>query len=282
MAEHLDRMNEANRSAFLTLFERTMVAGRRIRPRDSEVVELLDTQITLYPEFPFQTFRARAYSCDYFKQEMRWKLGASKMDDSIKQHAKMWESVQNPDGSFNSNYGQYWFGQQMGLMKVVLELIRDKDSRRAAIPMLRDDHLSPETKDTVCTESITFVIRENRLYCSVHMRSSDQIFGLGTDVPTFSVLMMMAHGLLMEVYPDLQLGTITITATSSHIYERHYRMVERMLEEPASEYGRIRLPMAQRAGEVLQIVAERGKFSMKTTPDRFQLYRFIYTGYYAP
>lgn len=282
MAEHYERMNMANRSAFLGLFERTMLSGRKINPRGSEVVELLDTQITLYPEFPFQAFKSRGYAFEYFKKEMRWKLGASKMDESIKEHAKMWESVQNPDGSFNSNYGQYWFGQQMGLMKAVLELVRDKDSRRAAIPMLRDDHLSPETRDTVCTESITFLIRENRLYCSVHMRSSDQIFGLGTDVPTFSVLMMLAHGLLMDVYPDLQLGTITITAASSHIYARHYRTVERMLEEPPSEYAKIRLPMTQGAAEVLKIIGMRGVYEINPVPDRWNLYRFLYTGYYAP
>jgi thymidylate synthase len=281
MAEHYDRMNAANRGAFLHLFERTMATGRKISPRGSEVVELLDAQITVYPEFPFQTFKARGYVCEYFKKEMRWKLGASRMDESIKEHAKMWETVQNPDGSFNSNYGQYWFGQQMGLMKVVFELIRDKDSRRAAIPMLRDDHLSPETRDTVCTESITFLIRENRLFCSVHMRSSDQIFGLGTDIPTFSVLMMMVHGLLMDVYPDLKLGTLTVTAASSHIYSRHYKMVERMMEEPPSEYGRIRLPMANTAAEVMKIVAMRGQYELSLVPDRWDLYRFLYTGYYA-
>lgn len=281
MAEY-HAMNLANRQSFLELFRITLMGGRKINPRGSEVIELMDAQITLYPEFPFQSFKARGYSTEYFKKEMRWKLGASKMDASIKEHARMWESVQNPDGSFNSNYGQYWFGQQMGLMKAVLELIRDKDSRRAVIPMLRDDHLSPETRDTVCTEAITLLIRDNRLYCSVHMRSSDQIFGLGTDVPTFSVLMMLAHGLLMDVYPDLQLGTITITAASSHVYSRHYQMVKRILEERPSEYVSIRLPISQGAAEVLKIIGMRGVYEMGAIPDRWNLYRFLYTGYYSP
>lgn len=238
-----------------------MTHGRVVEPRGYLIKELLDAQIEIHPAYPFQGFVNRKYNVDYFINEMRWKLGASKYDETIKRHAKMWESVQNPDGTFNSNYGQYWFGQQMGLMKAVMELIRDGDSRRASIPMLQDDHLSPETVDTVCTESITFLIRENKLFTSVHMRSSDQIFGLGTDIPTFSVLAMMALGLLRSVYPTLQLGTVKITAASSHIYERHWGMVEKILDESASEYEATRLPEPASAGEVMYMIANRGAVS---------------------
>ena len=265
----------ANTHSFAKLFIDTMTHGREVSPRGSKIRELLDAQIEVHPEFPFQGYRNRQYNYSYFKQEMRWKLGANRYDDSIKQHAKIWESVQNPDGTFNSNYGQFWFGQQMGLMKAVLELIRDPDSRRASIPMLTDNHLSPETKDTVCTEAVTLHIRDNSLYMSVHMRSSDQIFGLGTDIPTFSVLMMLAWGLLREVYPRLQLGTIKITAASSHIYERHWSMVERILQESQKDYNAVQLPLPAAASEVLSIIADRGQMAM---PPRLYgpLYNFIY------
>ena len=205
---------------------------------------------------------------------MRWKLGASKYDESIKAHAKMWESVQNPDKTFNSNYGVYWFGQQMGLIKAVLELVRDKDSRRASIPMLTDAHLSPETRDTVCTEALTLHIRGNRLHMSSHMRSSDQIFGLGTDVPTFSTLLMMAHGLLKESYPNLQLGKLTLVAASSHIYERHFDMVQNILKEPIRDYDHFELPQCSGTAEALGLIADRN--SVQVRPDSWKLYRFIH------
>lgn len=264
----------ANYFEFTKLFTDTMTHGQVIEPRGQKIRELRDTQITIYPQYPFQDFKNRKYNLKYFINEMLWKLGASKYDESIKDHASMWEMVQNPDGTFNSNYGQYWFGQQMGLMKAVMELIRDGDSRRASIPMLRDDHLSPETVDTVCTESITFHIRNNTLYASVHMRSSDQIFGLGTDVPTFSVLMMMALGLLRSVYPTLQLGTMTITAASSHIYERHWGMVERILAEDFSEYQATKLPEPESVGEVMMIFAFRGLPTMMVSD--MPLLSFLY------
>lgn len=265
----------ANLSTLASLMARTMVEGIELKPRGFLIREIRDAQITIHPQYPFQGFKSRKYSLDYFKAEMLWKLGASKYDDSIKAHAKMWESVQNPDKTFNSNYGQYWFGQQMGLMKAVMELIRDPDSRRASIPMLTDAHLSPETVDTVCTEAVTLHIRNNRLYMSVHMRSSDQIFGLGTDIPTFSVLLMLAHGLLSANYPSLQVGTITITAASSHIYERHFEMVRNILQESISDYNHIRLPQCSNIDEAMAIIAHRGKAS-ESKSRAWHLYRFIY------
>lgn len=264
-----------NRTQFEKLFSDTMQFGRIVKPRGQRIRELLDAQIELSPLYPFQDFTDRKYNYSYFIQEMRWKLGASKYDESIKEHAKMWDSVQNPDGTFNSNYGQYWFGQQMGLMKAVLELIRDKDSRRAVIPMLTDAHLSPETRDTVCTEAITFHIRHDTLYMSVHMRSSDQIFGLGTDVPTFSVLYMLALGLLRAVYSDLEVGKIKITAASSHIYERHWGMVERILNNGPDDYVPMRLPEPYSPGEVMEIIAYRGRQIPDHAPDT-PLFNFIY------
>lgn len=263
-----------NEMALKEAMRLVMAEGEDVAPRGYSIMERRNLQLRIYPQFPFNPFSARNYSVGYFKQELRWKLGASKYDESIKAHAKMWESVQNPDGSFNSNYGQYWFGQQMGLMKAVLELIRDRDSRRAVIPMLSDNHLSPETNDTVCTESITFHIRNQVLYASIHMRSSDQIFGLGTDIPTFAVLMHLAHGLLLNNYPTLQMGDMTITAASSHIYSRHFDMVERILRV-GDTVIQPELPLCT-PSEAMMIIADRGKPSGKEGQGVGNLYDFIY------
>lgn len=278
MTDHSDteRLYSLGNQAELTkLVATTLTQGVLSTPRGMKIRERFDTQLTIHPWYPFQGWAARNYDVDYFRKEMLWKLGASRMDDSIKAHAKMWESVQNPDGSFNSNYGQFWFGKQMGVFKVVQELVRDMHSRRACIPMLRDEHLDPEVTDTVCTESVTFHIRNYCLRMSVHMRSSDQIFGLGTDLPTFSVLMHLVHGMLQDTYPGLAMGTITLTAASSHIYERHFNMVSRIMVEPGQAYKHVRLPQCSGNGEAQAIIAHRGK-AQADIPSFWHLYRFIY------
>lgn len=248
-----------NQHAFRKMFLATMEEGRNVAPRGLKILELEDYQLTVSPKHPFMGFAARKYDVGYFKKEMIWKLSANKHDESIKAHAKMWESVQNPDGTFNSNYGQYWFGEQMGFWIAVLDLIKSPDSRRAVIPMLQPEHLSPHTTDTVCTESVGLRIRNNRLNMSVHMRSSDQVFGLGTDIPTFSFLYRLAYAILKDVYPDLDIGKICITAMSSHVYERHFGMVNEILNEPGDTYVSHGMPWCATGAEAMRIIASRGK-----------------------
>ena len=106
----MDEIVSQNGRTFLEMFERTMIQGIEVKPRGYLIKEIEDLKLTVSPLFPFMAFRDRKYSVDYFKKEMLWKLSANKYDASIKQHARMWESVQNPDGTFNSNYGVFWFG----------------------------------------------------------------------------------------------------------------------------------------------------------------------------
>lgn len=226
-------MRRPNYNVWLSMFRETMQIGIETSPRGQKIRELEDYKIVIDPTYPFMNFKHRNLKIDYFKKEMLWKLTGDPFNQSIKNHAKMWESVQNNDGSFNSNYGQYWFGEQLGLFVAFNELVKDIYSRRAVIPMLRASHIGPQVKDTVCTESVGFRIRNGRLNMSVHMRSSDQIFGLGTDIPTFAFLQRLLLGMLMSVYPELKIGDMTIVAMSSHIYERHFNMVEAILNDPA-------------------------------------------------
>jgi len=205
-----------------TLCHRVMTEGMESFPRGQGTMELINASAVFDPADPFTRLEGRNYKPSYFAKEMVWKFGADPYDESIKQHAKMWASVQNANGSFNSNYGQYWFGRQQGLAHVVNPLQKDRSSRRAAIPMLTQAHLNDN--DVVCTECVTFFIREDCLHMIVHMRSSDIIFGLGTDIPTFATLYRMVFAML----GDVERGYIYYSAASCHIYERHYEMAGMM------------------------------------------------------
>lgn len=248
---------EHNEMAFKHKFQMIMNNGEKLQARGSTFLEVENLQLTVKSKFPFMDFNSRNYNIEYFKKEFIWKLTGDPFNDSIKQHAKMWESVQNTDGTFNSNYGQYWFGEQLGLHKAFNELIIDKFSRRATIPMLQPKHIGHGVNDTVCTGHITFHIRKsNILNMSVQMRSSDQIFGLGTDIPTFAAIHRMMLGMVKVIYPDLFLGSITITADSSHIYERHWPMVEKILQNDELLHG-ARMPMIN-SEEAFKLAACKG------------------------
>ncbi len=243
---------------YLNYLEQIFHSKTVISPRGQEVKEVQDLQLIVLPEYPFMSFKARKYPVDYFKKEMRWYLGANKHDCTIMELASIWSLVVNPDNTFNSNYGQYWFGEQHGLWTAFLELVRDRDSRRAIIPMLRAEHLEPHVKDVVCTETVGFRIRDDQLSMWVHMRSSDAIYGLGTDIPAFAFVFRLMYAMLEMVGISLTPGNIMITAASAHIYAKHYDMVQQILTDSVGGYESIGMPWCSGA-EALQLIAQRGK-----------------------
>lgn len=253
MSYHLNFNNQT----MWHMLKATAQMGEELTARGSTFKEIEGYQLILYSKYPFMMFPSRKYNIDYFKKEFIWKLTGDPFNESIKEHAKMWESVQNTDGSFNSNYGQYWFGEQLGLHKAFNELIVDRQTRRATIPMLSAKHIGHGVNDSVCTGHITFHIRKDiELNALVSMRSSDQIFGLGTDIPTFAALHRMLLGMLQSVYPELVLGKIIITADSSHIYSRHYSMVESIIENNET-IGLYEMPLIG-AAEAFKLAACKG------------------------
>jgi len=263
-------MAEIQARRYLNHLQNIMDHGTKIYPRGMEVREIADLQLRIDPRYPFMTFKERKYDLNYFKKEILWKLSANPYDKSIMEHAKMWGNVINPDGTFNSNYGVYWFGPQGGIWSVVTELVRDRDSRRAIIPMLSPKHTEPWVVDTVCTEVIGFRIRCDNLQCSVHMRSSDSIFGLGTDIGTFTFLLHLVRALIPEyLFP----GELIVTAMSSHIYSRHYDMVSKMLDGGVEEFDPVIMPECGSYDEAMYIVAKRGK--MADVPDSFKLAKWL-------
>jgi len=197
--------------------------GVESKPRDLKIKEInyFQGEITN----PWSNHIHRNYPINYLKREMCWYLKADKYDLSICEHAKAWEKLIQPDGSILSNYGQYWFPD--GFNWVVSILRSDPDSRQAIIPMLSKDHIFYGNKDVVCTQGIHFLIRDSKLDIVVTMRSSDIVFGLATDLPCFWILARMVANAL-----GIPAGRFIFQATSLHVYERHFKMIEKVLKYP--------------------------------------------------
>jgi thymidylate synthase len=226
--------------------------GRLVKPRGQEVLELEDYTYTVQPDQIFCNLPSRKLKLDYIKREFLWYLVGRLNDLSIAEYAKLWGEIA-VDGEVNSNYGYYWFTKG-GIQWVVNELARDPDSRRAVIPILgtMPRHLIATTKDVPCTESVAFRIRDDELRMTVHMRSQDAVFGLGNDVPCFSFLHRMVHALLLGAGMNLRLGRLTTTATSLHVYSRHFDLLPKLAIEPIAP---IQVPAIQGVDEVDAMLA---------------------------
>lgn len=202
--------------------------GKTTKPRDQLVKEIQNYSYTLQPYERFQSFKSRKLNIKYIKKEFLWYLKGDRFDTSICEHAKIWRDVVNKDGSINSNYGQYVFGDINQFDTVVETLKKDKDSRRASISILSKDHLQSDTNDVPCTYSMNFRIRENFLNMTVHMRSQDAVYGVGNDAPAFSFIHEMMFNTLKEAYPELKYGEYFHIADSFHVYERHFELLEKV------------------------------------------------------
>lgn len=222
--------------------------GHEVSPRGLKIIELENYSYTLPPFVRFVSFKSRGLSVDYIKKELLWYLKGDRYDISIAEHASIWKAIMNPDGSFNSNYGQYFFGTQNQFDIVLKTLKADKDSRRASMTLLSVEHLQSETNDVPCTYALNFRIRENQLRMTVHMRSQDAIYGMGNDAPAFSFLHEMMYNALLEFYPELQYGEYHHVVDSFHVYERHFKMLKEIVE--GDDYVEVSCPKISGPQEV--------------------------------
>lgn len=215
-------------------------------PRGQRVKEKIGYSIRLHPiNDRFCSFDERKLNFKYLAGEFVWYLRGDRDDLSIIKYSKFWDKIKNKNKpTFNSNYGYYIFKE--GQFDYVLEVLKaDKDSRQAAIIINNKDVMMSDSFDKICTYSVSFNIRKNKLNMIVNMRSNDVIRGFSIDVVMFSFIYEMLYVKLKETYPDLQIGFYQHCADSFHIYELHYPMMESILENNnpvETTYKQIKIP----------------------------------------
>jgi thymidylate synthase len=80
--------------------------------------------------------------------------------------------------------------------------------------------------DFICTNSVTYYIRDNILHSVVQMRSNDVVFGYKNDYAWQRHLMKRLvedHNCLTE--NQIEEGHITWQVQNLHVYERHFHLV---------------------------------------------------------
>jgi thymidylate synthase len=243
-----------NAASILQMYKAVLEHGYETRPRGQRCKNIRNAVAVFDANMPVITsFEDRKFNLNYAKKEWLWYIGGDRYDQSIEQYATLWAKIRQPDGSYFSNYGHYIFahsgkrglpiGKGTQYDFVVRTLSHDKDSRRAAIALLNEGHLFDENPDVVCTYGINFCIEDDTLHMTVMMRSNDVIFGFTNDAFCFWSLMQFVYADLVEIYPNLRLGTYTHFANSLHVYERHYEMIERIVKRGLDGYTSLAIPL---------------------------------------
>ena len=163
---------------------------------------------------------------DYIDAEIDWYNSQSTNINDIYGTGFDDKKPPHQHGEINSNYGHLieadkYFNQWD---RALTELLTNPDSRRASMiytrPSIWNEYNENGKNDFICTNSVTYYIRDDKVHCVVQMRSNDVIFGYRNDYAwQLHVLQHMAEDLGYEV------GDIHWQVQNLHVYERHFDLV---------------------------------------------------------
>lgn len=220
-------VNEVWEAGFMTLLDQAE-KGYTASSRDGDVVGEI-TEAVFCVEDPTRNIvssRIRNMPMRYAVGELAWYLAGSNKVKDIAQFSKVWERLSDNGVTNNSAYGyriftQFGFDQWEYVRDM---LIRDPLSRQAILHIKTPDN--KVTKDTPCTVYLQFLLRDNKLNMSVHMRSNDIWMGVPYDMFSFCFLQMK---MAMEL--GVEIGEYTHYAGSLHMYKRDYETAQRNVPE---------------------------------------------------
>lgn len=170
--------------------------------------------------------------------EVAWFLMATRDVTWLRKHAPIWDKFVEDDGvSIEAAYGYRWskhFGRDQ-LALAVSALRKDHTDRRIVVstwdPGL-DGLGAPHQKNVPCPASFTLSLLDGELHSTMLVRSSDVFVGLPYDV--------MGHALLVSAIAktlNRRAGVVTVGLAHAHLYEPHWAMAERCLQEPLRPLG---------------------------------------------
>ena len=172
---------------------------------------------------------------DYIDNELQWYDSEStNIYDISNNPPACWKMSANDHGEINSNYGKLIYSPTYYSQynKVLNELRKHEDSRRASMiyqrPSIWVDYKDNGKNDFICTNAVTYYIRDDQLHCVVQMRSNDVVFGYKNDFAWQEhVLYQLCEDLNSYQYrAPIAIGDIHWQVQNLHVYERHFNLVK--------------------------------------------------------
>lgn len=103
------------------------------------------------------------------------------------------------------------------------------------------------------------------------MRSQDGIFGMGVDVPCFSMIQEMVYTYLKDHYRSLEMGLYYHTTDSFHVYERHFSMLDKIVNNE-DEFEAIDIPRISGVAECDFLLDIK---NVKDVPEEFKFTKWL-------
>ena len=219
--------------AWLNRLRDLMIRGSNESPRNSNTKELLGKTLEIDMNYPVIHHPNRKLSYKFMAAEAQFIANGDNRVCSLERYNKNIAQFSDDGRIFNGNYGEPFNSQ---LEYAVRSLKDDESSRQAVITIWQPNPV--KSKDLRCTLSLQFLIRDGKINTIVNMRSSDIMWGIPYDIFNFTVMTLRV---LTRYHCDnlitstddrdcIKLGTLYLTAGSSHIYERHYDLANKIIK----------------------------------------------------
>lgn len=229
-----------------------------------EVRELLAGQYTV-PMPAYIDLVARKVNVPFMLAEAAWIISGSNRLEDIEPYMKMYANFSDDGVFLRGAYGPKVVDQ---LGYVVDSIEKDQDTRQAFINIWRER--PGPSKDIPCTTSMQFLLRDGKLNMVTTMRSNDVVLGFTYDVFSFSMVAKSVQLLLAERGIECELGDLTVTAGSLHVYERHYQEGDEWIKDSTKDrdlkIGQIvtRVMAAETYGSLITTLREEAKNAKST------------------
>lgn len=175
---------------------------------------------------------------EYITKEIKWYESQSININDIygedRDPPAAWKYAADHYGNINSNYGKLVFSDQyyQQFQSVVFELDSNRDTRRATMvynrPSIWTEYNENGKSDFICTNAVTYYIRENVLNCVVQMRSNDVVFGYKNDYAWQQYMAQKVRNMYNELNSSNQIepGIMIWQVQNLHVYSRHFHLVD--------------------------------------------------------
>mgnify|MGYP000957819089 FL=1 len=182
---------------------------------------------------------------EYIADELDWYRSMSTNINDIGDRDEppaAWKYSANEHGEINSNYGTLIYSDKYYRQydMVLDELSTNMDSRRATMvynrPSIWAEYNENDKNDFICTNAVTYYLRDGAIHAVVQMRSNDVVFGYKNDYAWQRYVLEKLvddynHFYLSEAADadyrkEMEVGNIIWQVQNLHVYERHFHLVK--------------------------------------------------------
>ena len=167
----------------------------------------------------------------YINAELLWYKSESTNINDIEMFyhcvPQAWKYSANAHGEINSNYGHLIWSKKYHeqYSNALSELKSNSDSRRATMvytrPSIWQEYNENGKSDFICTNAVTYYIRDSRLYAVVQMRSNDIVYGYNNDYAWQRHVQEM-----LSTELNVKAGKMVWQVQNLHCYERHFNLID--------------------------------------------------------